>query len=150
MYDLLHFEDFHAGQVIDLGRYKVTAEEIKGFAAEFDPQPFHLDEAAAEASMLGGLCASGWHSCAILMRMMVDSYLGRSAGMGSNGLDEVKWQQPVYAGETLTGRATILAARVSSRRPDMGILQARWELFNESGAKKLDMTGVNFMKVRQS
>lgn len=149
MAELLHFEDFKVGEVVDLGRYDVTAEEIKTFAREFDPQPFHVDEAAAKASILGGLCASGWHSCAMLMRMMVDSYLGRSAGMGSNGLDEVKWMKPVFAGETLTGRMTVLSARVSSKRPEMGILKMRWELFNTAGEQKLDMTGINFMRVRR-
>lgn len=149
MAELLYFEDFKVGEVVDLGRYDVTAEEIKTFAREFDPQPFHVDEAAAKASILGGLCASGWHSCAMLMRMMVDSYLGRSAGMGSNGLDEVKWMKPVFAGETLTGRMTVLSARVSSKRPEMGILKMRWELFNTAGEQKLDMTGINFMRVRR-
>jgi acyl dehydratase len=145
---LLHFEDFPVGKTIDLGRHQVTAEEIKAFAAEFDPQPFHLHEKAAEASLLGGLCASGWHSCAMLMRLIVDGYLGRSAGMGSNGLEAVKWLKPVYAGETVSGRMTVLSARVSAKRPDMGILQVKWELFGNGGERKVDMTGINFMKVR--
>lgn len=147
--DFLHFEDFSEGDVHALGPYAVTKDEIIAFAREFDPQPFHLDEAAAKASILGGLCASGWHACAMLMRMMVDGYLGRTAGMGSTGLDEVKWLKPVYAGETLSGRMTVLAKRISGKRPEMGIIQARWELFNQAAERKLEMTGINLVKARQ-
>ena len=103
MAELLHFEDFAVGQVIDLGTYAVTAAEIREFASEFDPQPFHLDEAAGKASILGGLAASGWHVCSMLMRMIADSWLNKSASMGSNGVSEVKWLKPVLAGETLSG-----------------------------------------------
>lgn len=145
---MLHYEDFHVGQVIPLGPYIVTREEIIAFAAEFDPQPFHMDEEAARNSVLGGLCASGWHSCAMLMRMICDSYLNRSAGMGSSGLDEVKWLKPVYPGETLSGIMTVISRRVSLKRPEMGILVCRWEVFSETGEKKLEETGVNFMRVR--
>ena len=149
MAELLHYEDFREGQSFDLGTYHVTREEIIAFATEFDPQPFHLDDAAAKSSVLGGLCASGWHSCAILMRMMCNGYLGRAAGMGSNGLDEVKWLKPVYAGETLSGAMTVLSRRVSAKRPEMGILKCRWDLFNTAGERKMEQTGVNFMRVRQ-
>ena len=149
MDDLLHYEDFDEGQVIALGPYRVSRDEVIAFAREFDPQPFHIDEDAAKASILGGLCASGWHNCAMLMRMMCDAYLNRSAGMGSNGLDEVKWLKPVYVGETLTGAMTVLSKRVSSKRPGLGILKCRWELFNDKGEKKVEQTGVNFMAVRQ-
>jgi len=148
MTELLHYDDFSEGQEIVLGPYAVTAEEIVAYARDFDPQPFHLDATAAKASILGGLAASGWHSCAMLMRMMVDAYLGRTAGLGSSGLDEVKWLKPVYAGETLTGKMTVLAKRVSARRPERGVLKCRWELFNERAEKKLEQTGVNFIRVR--
>jgi acyl dehydratase len=145
---MLHYEDYHEGQVIPLGPYAVTREEVIAFAQEFDPQPFHMDEDAALRSVLGGLCASGWHSCAMLMRMVCDAYLSQSASLGSSGLDEVKWLKPVFVGETLSGTATIVSRRISSRRPDMGILSSRWELFNEKGEKKLEETGVIFMRVR--
>ncbi|MGQ0485904.1 MAG: MaoC family dehydratase, partial [Hyphomicrobiales bacterium] len=118
------------------------------YAREFDPQPFHIDEAAAKASLLGRLAASGWHSCAMLMRMMTDAYLGRAASMGSSGLDEVKWLKPVYAGETLTGKMTVLSKRVSAKRPELGILKCRWDLYNERLEKKLEQTGINFMSLR--
>src|SRR6201988_4294790 len=97
MSDLLHYEDFTVGESRDLGTYRVTAEEIKDFAREFDPQFFHLDEDRAKSSVLGGLSASGWHTCGILMRLMVDGYLGRTAGMGSPGLDEGKRVKSLYA-----------------------------------------------------
>ena len=142
------FEDFPVGQVVDYGGYHVTAEEIVSFAREFDPQPFHVDEGAARASMLGGLSASGWHICAIVMRMMVDGYFGRTASMGSTGIDEMKWLKPVFAGDRLSCRRTTLAARVSAKRPDMGILTLRWELFDDKAEKKAEMTGINLVKVR--
>jgi len=145
---MLYYEDFTEGRVFDLGTYLVTRDEVIGFAREFDPQPFHLDEAAAKSSVLGGLSASGWHNCAILMRMICDGYLNDAAGMGSSGMDEVKWLKPVYAGETLTGTMTVVTRRVSARRPEMGILTCRWELFNLAGERKVEQTGVNFMRVR--
>lgn len=146
---LRHYEDFEVGQVFDLGRYQITAEEIIAFAREFDPQEFHLSEEAAKSSVLGGLAASGWQTCALLVRMATDAYINASAAMGSNGMDEVKWLKPVYAGETLTGTMTVMSKRVSSKRPEMGILKCHWELFNSEGEKKTDMIGVNFMRVRQ-
>jgi acyl dehydratase len=148
MAELLHFEDFAVGQVIDLGAYAVTAAEIREFASEFDPQPFHLDEAAGSASLLGGLAASGWHVCAMFMRLLADGWLNKSASMGSNGVPEVKWLKPVLAGEVLSGRVTILTKRVSSKRPEMGIFQCLFELFNDSGVKKTEMTAVVFMRVK--
>ena len=145
---LLHYEDFPLGREFPLGPYPVTAEEIIAFAREFDPQRFHLDDAEAKSSVLGGLSASGWHTCAMLMRMLCDSYLNRSAGMGSTGMDEVKWLKPVRAGETLSGTMTVIERRVSAKRPDLGILKCRWDLFNQEGEKKIEQTGINFMKVR--
>jgi acyl dehydratase len=148
MAELLHFEDFEVGQVINLGRYSVTAEEIREFASEFDPQRFHLDEAVGEASLLGGLSASGWHVSAMLMRMLADSWLNKSASMGSNGVLDMKWLKPVLAGETLSGNITIQSKRVSSKRPKMGIFQCGFELFNDAGEKKTEMTAIVFMRVR--
>jgi acyl dehydratase len=148
MSDLFHYEDFIVGESRDLGAYEVTAAEIKSFAREFDPQFFHLDEEQARSSVLGGLSASGWHTCGILMRLMVDGYLGKTAGMGSPGLDEVKWLKPVYAGETLRGRMTVLAKRQSRSRPEMGLVTMKWEALSAAGEVKIDMTGINLIKVR--
>jgi acyl dehydratase len=147
--DLWHCEDYSEGQVVDLGEYHVSKDELLDFAREFDPQPFHLDEAAAQASPLGGLATSGWHSCAILMRMMCDSYLNRSAGLGSGGLSEIKWLRPVRPGETLTGKMTVVSRRVSAKRPDLGILNCRWELRGPDDELKMEVSGINFVRVRQ-
>lgn len=148
MSGLLHYEDFPEGLVIPLGTYHLSREEVIAFASEWDPQPMHLDEAAAKSSVLGGLAASGWHSSAILIRLSVDGYANKSAAMASNSMEEVKWLKPVYAGETLTGRVTVLSRRVSSKRPEMGILKCRFELLNLAGELKVEIIGVQFMGVR--
>jgi acyl dehydratase len=147
-HSLLHYEDFALGESRDFGRYEVTAEEIMQYAREFDSQPFHLDEEAGRASILGGLCASGWHTGAMLMRMMVDGYLGASASMGSPGLSELKWLKPVFPGDTLTARFTVLAKRISARNPHMGIITMLWEIFSSDGERKMEVTGINLIKVR--
>lgn len=146
---MLHYEDFPEGLVIPFGTYHLTKEEVIAFAREWDPQPMHLDEEAAKKSVLGGLAASGWQSSAILIRLAVDAYANKSAAMASNHMEEAKWLRPVYAGETLTGRATVLSRRVSSKRPDIGILRMRFELLNDRGELKTEITGVQFMRVRK-
>ena len=148
MGELLHYEDFPAGEIVTYGAYEVTAEEITAFAAEYDPQPFHLDEEAGRASILGGLCASGWHVCAMLNRMNVDAYLVRSAGMGSFGLEEVKWLRPVFVGDTLNIRRSTVERRISARRPEMGIIKFHWQMLNRTRELKLDARGFNLFKVR--
>jgi acyl dehydratase len=148
MMELLHFEDFPVGEVVEFGNYLVTAEEIVEFAREFDPQPFHVDEEAAKASLLGGLSASGWHVCAIIMRMMVDGYYGRTASMGSTGIDDMKWIKPVRPGDRLSCRRTTLEARISAKRPEMGIVKLRYEIFDAVAEKKAEMTGINLIMVR--
>lgn len=129
----LYFEDFAPGSIAEFGPRSVTREEIIAFAAEFDPQPMHLDEGAARASMLGGLAASGWHTCSILMRMIYDGFLFESASMGSPGVDEVRWLAPVRPGDTLTIRRTVLDARVSNSKPDRGFVTLRFEVLNQAG-----------------
>jgi acyl dehydratase len=147
--ELLHYEDFHEGQVLPFGTYHLTKDEVIGYAREFDPQPFHLDEEAARQSVLKGLSASGWQSSAILVRLAVDAYANRSAALGSKGFDEAKWLKPVYAGETLTGRVTVLSKRRSASKPGVGVMKCLFELLNTAGEKKIEMTGVQFMKLRQ-
>lgn len=148
MSDLLHYEDFPEGLVIPLGTYHLSRQEVIDYAREWDPQPFHVDEDEAERSVLGGLAASGWQSCAILIRLSVEGYANRSAAMASNAMEECRWLRPVFAGETLTGRATVLSRRVSAKRPEMGILKMKFELLNTQGELKCDVIGVQFMKVR--
>jgi len=131
--NLWAYEDFEVGATIDLGEKLVTADEIVTFAAEFDPQPMHLDPAAGEASLLGGLGASGWHTCCIFMRMMCDAFLLHSTSEGAPGIDHARWQKPVLAGDRLTGRTTVLAKRPSQSRPTIGLVKCRHELFNQHG-----------------
>ena len=124
----LHWEDFHPDQAIDLGSRLVTREEIVAFAAEYDPQPMHLDEAGAQAGMFGGLVASGWHSCCILMRMLTDGFLRDASFMGAPGVEEVNWLAPVRPGDRINARATVLETRPSRSRPNVGFVKFRFEL----------------------
>jgi acyl dehydratase len=136
----LYFEDFAPGTVTEFGPRILTRDEIVTFAAEFDPQPMHLDEAAAGASMLGGLAASGWHSCCVLMRMLSDHLLSRSSFLGAPGIEEVRWLAPVRAGETIMARATVLETRASRSRPEMGFVKFLFELVDASGTKLMTLT----------
>lgn len=130
---MLAFEDFTVGRVFPLGPYEVRREEVLRFAEDFDPQPMHLDEAAAEASILGGLSASGWHTCAMMMRMMCDSFVNRSTSQGSPGVESVRWLRPVRPGDVLTGEALVLEARVSRSRPGLGLCRLRNTLQDDEG-----------------
>src|SRR5207237_3390517 len=131
MSDRLYFEDFRSGQIFSLGEHRISAEEIIEFASEFDPQPQHLDPEAAKASILGALAASGWHLCALCMRMIVDGLFFRCASRGAPGVEEVQWRQPVYAGDVVQLEAEVLRARESSR-PDRGYVQWRFFLWRLS------------------
>lgn len=142
------FEDFTEGMVLDLGEKHVTAGEIIEFASEFDFQPMHLDEEAGKASLLGGLAASGWHSCAMLMRMMCDSFLLDSTSQGSPGIDTLRWKKPVLAGDTLKGQATVLSARVSSSRPCLGFVTVRYDIANQRGETVLEMQNTGMFLTR--
>ena len=121
------------GAVIDLGSKTVSAEEIVEFASEFDAQAFHLDEEAGKASILGGLSASGWHTCAMFMRLLCDAFLLNSTSQGAPGVDFVKWKKPVLAGDVLQGRLTILSKRLSRSKPNLGFVNWRAELVNQKG-----------------
>ncbi len=129
-----HWEDFPVGSVREFGAMPVTREAVLEFASRYDPQPFHLDDAAAAASLFGKLSASGWHTCAMAMRMMCDGYLLRSTSLGSPGIDHVKWHQPVYPGDTLSVRFTVLETRPMASRPDVGLVRSRNEVLNQHGA----------------
>ena len=143
------FEDFTEGRSIDLGIKDVTAEEIVEFAGEFDPQPMHLDEAAGKASILGGLSASGWHTCAIYMRLLCDAFLLDSTSQGAPGIDRIKWKKPVLAGDRLNGRTTVLSRRESRSRPSIGLVAFRSELFNQRGEAVFELENtIMFLKRR--
>jgi len=129
--DLLHWEDFPVGEIVTLGTKTVTAEMIVGFAREYDPQPFHLDEAAAKSSLLGGLSASGWQSCALMMQILCESFLLRSASMGAPGVEEIRWMKPLRAGDTITLVRTTLDRRKSKSNPVLGLTHFKLEFFNQ-------------------
>lgn len=143
----LYFEDFTPGMVIEAKGPNVTRQAIIDFARQFDPQPFHLDEAAGNDSLFGGLVASGWHTAALCMRMMVDSWLGDTASLGSPGADELRWLKPVHAGDTLSARATVLELKPSRSKPFMGGVRMKWEVFNQKG--ELVMQTITWSLVRK-
>ncbi len=135
------FEDFHPGDVFPLASVSVTADEIIAFAALYDPQPFHLDEEAGRASLLGGLAASGWHTLSIAMRLFADGVLNDSCSMGSPGLDRVSWRAPVRPGDVLTGTCTIREVRPSRSRPEMGFVLVSVALVNQNDQTTIEMVG---------
>jgi len=129
----LTFEDLPPGRLGTFGPRRVTREEILAFAAEFDPQPMHLDEAAAQQTMLKGLAGSGWHLCSIMMRMMFDGFIGRTASLGSPGVNELRWLAPLRPGDELMLEADVVEARVSKSRPETGIVTFRCTARNAGG-----------------
>jgi acyl dehydratase len=128
-----YLEDFAAGQTFRNGSMTVNSKQIKSFAAQFDPQPFHLDEKAAATSFFGGLVASGWHTAALTMRMFVASEIKIAGGLIGVGVDELKWPRPVRPGDTLNTVSEVLEVRTSKSRPDQGIVKIRTETFNQDG-----------------
>jgi acyl dehydratase len=146
----LHWEDFQTGAVAIYGPRLVTREDIVAFAAEFDPQPMHLDEAAAGATMLGGLGASGWHTCCLLMRMIADGFLLDSSSMGGPGVDEVRWLEPLRPGARIRIRSTVLDTRASNSRPDMGLVKFLFEVLNETDRKLATLTTTLMFGRRQA
>jgi len=124
----LAFEDFLPGSVATFEGPTVSREAIVAFARDYDPQPFHLDETAAQATPVGELIASGWHGCALLMRTIADSFLLRSTSMGAPGVEEVRWLRPIRPGDVLAMRRTVLEAKPSRSRPEMGLVRFRFEL----------------------
>jgi acyl dehydratase len=128
-----YFEDFAEGQEITLGGRQVTEEEIIAFATQFDPQPFHIDHDAAAKSIFGKLAASGWHTCSMMMRMVVDGILNDSSSMGSPGLDSIRWVKPVYAGDTLNVTYVTKEVRPSNSKPDRGVVVSVWKATNQNG-----------------
>ena len=135
----LVFEDFEPGHLGRFGPRHVSAEEIREFAAEFDPQPMHLDEAAASRSMLKGLSGSGWHLCSIIMRMMFDGFIGRTASLGSPGVNELRWLAPFRPGDDIMLDVEVLEARPSRSRPTTGIVMFKMVASDGSGQPLCEM-----------
>ncbi|EPZ16242.1 hypothetical protein M622_13520 [Thauera terpenica 58Eu] len=128
-----YFEDYAVGEVAEFGDYQVTEEEIVAFARAYDPQPFHLDAEAGRQSHFGGLVASGWMTCSIVMRLYCDHFIPQVSAMGSPGIDALRWRLPVRPGDRLRARATILAARRSVSKPDRGVITLLQEAVNQHG-----------------
>jgi len=145
----LTFEDFTPGRRFDFSQRRLTAEEIVAFAKEFDPQPMHLDEAAGRASILGGLAASGWHTSAIMMRMLYEAYIRNTASEGSPGVDVMEWKRPVLAGDTLGGHCTVMEARASRSRPEIGIVRLRAEVTNQRGETVAVCEYINMIRLAE-
>ena len=125
-----YLEDFETGQTFRSGRIRIDVDRIKSFAAEFDPQPFHLDERAASDSIFGGLAASGWHTAAITMRLLVDSDLAPAGGIVGAGFDELRWPRAVRPGDELHVESEVLEVRASKSRPDQGVIKVRTTTLN--------------------
>lgn len=146
--DYLYLEDLRSGATIELGTCTVSEEEIIAFARAYDPQPFHIDPAAAAATPFGGIIASGWHTCALTMRLMVDNLLLRSASLGSPGIEQLRWTKPVRPGDTLSARVTVLEVRASQSRPDRGTVKIRTEVHNQHGEQVMWMENLGLFACR--
>ena len=138
---MIWWEDFKVGDQAELGRHTFTEQDIVAFGRQFDPQPFHTDKPAAESGFFGGLIASGWHTCAIGMRLMVEGCISRTASLGSPGIDHIRWLKPVRAGDTLTYRRRVVESRASATRKGVGLVKHRWEAENQRGELVLTMEG---------
>lgn len=143
-----YWEDFPVGKVSEFGHMTVSAEEIIEFAGKFDPQPFHLSEEGGKNSLFGSLCASGWHTCAMAMRMMCDGYILESASLGSPGLENIRWLKPVRPGDTLHVRSVVLEARPMDSKPHVGLLRVRTEVLNQNNEEVMQMEGYGMYRRR--
>lgn len=143
-----YFEDFTPGMTLETKGPTLTREDIIDFAQKFDPQPFHLSDEAAAKTPFGKLAASGWHTASACMRMMVDAYIRDSASLGSPGIDELRWVKPVFAGDTLSGRTTLLELKPSKSRPEMGSIKMKWEVFNQHGDLVMHLTTWGMVRKR--
>jgi len=144
----MRFAEFHAGQVLEAGPYHLSQTELLQFAQQWDPQWFHTDPEAAAQGPFQGLIASGWHTCGIAMRLVADAFLKGSESFASPGLGYVKWPNPVRPQDSLRVRVTVLETRTSQSKPDLGILNWRWQLYNQTGAEVLDLEATSLFKLQ--
>ena len=143
------YEDLAVGQKQAFGRYEVTREEVIEFASKYDPQPFHLDDEAAAATHFGRLSASGWHTCAMTMAMLVENLkANRQAGLGSPGIDQLRWKKPVFPGDTLRCESVVIEKRRSGSRPEMGIFKSSLTVFNQNDEPVLEMVSNGLISTR--
>lgn len=146
---MIFYEDLRMGTVRKFGQYEVSREEVIDFATKYDPQPFHLDDAAAAETHFGRLSASGWHTCSMTMRMMVDDMADNpSAGLGSPGIDQLRWKKPVFPGDTLRCETELIEKRRSASRPEMGIFKSRVRTFNQNDEIVLEMVSNALIRTR--
>ena len=147
--DMLYFEDLQIGSMQYFGSYDVTREEVIEFAGKYDPQPFHLDDEAAAATYFGRLSASGWHTGAMMMRMMVDNMKeNQQAGLGSPGIEDLRWLKPVYPGDTLRCETEVLEKRRSRSRPEMGSFKSRATVYNQDDVAVMSMVSTGLIRTR--
>ncbi|WP_298668319.1 MaoC family dehydratase [uncultured Sphingomonas sp.] len=144
-----YFEDIAVGAKASFGAYQVTREEVIDFAGKYDPQPFHLSDEAAAQTHFGRLSASGWHTCAMVMSMIVENLKQhRQAGLGSPGIDELRWLKPVFPGDTLRCETEVIEKRQSASRPEMGIFKSRMTVFNQEDAPVMTMISNGLIRTR--
>ncbi len=142
------FEDYDPGATYTLGTFSLDEAAIIDFARRFDPQPFHVDAVAAAASPYGGIIASGWHTGSAVMRLMVDEFISSRGGLGSPGLDEIRWLKPVRPGMVLEVKVTVLDARISKSKPDRGLLHHQVDVLDTSGEPVMTFKGMGLVRVR--
>lgn len=144
-----YFEDLVVGSTASFGRYEVTREEVLDFAARYDPQPFHLSDEAAAQTHFGRISASGWHTCAMTMAMLVENLKNhKQAGLGSPGQDELRWHKPVYPGDVLRVETELLEKTRSRSRPEMGSMRSKIRVYNQNDEVVMSMTGIGLIAVR--
>ncbi|MDB5709509.1 MAG: acyl dehydratase [Sphingomonas bacterium] len=144
-----YFEDIEVGNKASFGSYEVTRDEVVAFAQKYDPQPFHLSDEAAAETHFGRLSASGWHTCAMTMAMVVENLRANAqAGLGSPGIDELRWLRPVYPGDTLRCESEVLDKRASESRPEMGIFHSRMTVFNQDDKPVMSFISTGLVSTR--
>jgi acyl dehydratase len=146
----LSYEDFEVGKTYEVGEHTFTRDEIVAFAEQFDPQPFHVDDAAAAASPFGTLIASGWHTCSVMMGLLVRNTFAGSTSIGSPGIDDIRWLKPVRVGDSIRMTMTVLDKRVSSSKPDRGIVGMQWTGINQHGETVITVRSKGLFGLRNS
>lgn len=144
----MYFEDYHPGQTSQFGAYQVTESEIKEFASKYDPQFFHLDDEAAKHSLFGGLCASGWHTGAMFMRMLIDNLPEEHGSLGSPGINNLKWLKPVYPGYILSVKSCVKNTRLSESKPGVGLVCVDYEIVNQDDITVMTLESNAFFRCR--
>jgi acyl dehydratase len=144
-----YFEDYVPGAIHEFGSVVIDEQDVLDFGKRYVPLPYHIDKEAAKNSIYGGLIASGWHTAALMMRLYTDNYLSTTANLGSPGCDEMRWDKPVFPGDELSVRVTVLEARVSQSKPDRGIIRSFVEVLNQKREMVMSLKMVNFVRCRQ-